>query len=181
MAAQRVDCVDAPGSTTDLSTRNFTLCVENVLVPTLAKGDIVILDNLGNHRGRRRDAPYKPRAPISSSCPSIAQISILLGSSSPSLNSCCDGKNPVRSRPHGESSARDPRPCHPTRVRKLLQVPRCFHINHASGGPRSSLQWAIAVMLVYSSTTLCKPCELILFTHPASARFSSKLRAEVFG
>lgn len=181
MAALRVDCVDAPGSSTDLSTRNFTLCVENVLVPTLAKGDIVILDNLGNHRGRRRDAPYKPRAPISSSCPSIAQISILLGSSSPSLNSCCDGKNPGRSRPHGESSARDPRPCHPhpsaqiTSDSSMLPYKPCFwraEILVAMG-----YRGHAGLLIDY----LCKPCELILFTHPASARFSSKLRAEVLG
>jgi len=31
----------------------FTAYVEKVLVPTLAKGDIVILDNLGSHKGRR--------------------------------------------------------------------------------------------------------------------------------
>ena len=30
----------------------FTLYVEKVLAPTLAKGDVVILDNLGSHRGK---------------------------------------------------------------------------------------------------------------------------------
>src|SRR4051812_13819699 len=30
----------------------FTLYVEKVLAPTLAKGDIVILDNLGSHKGQ---------------------------------------------------------------------------------------------------------------------------------
>ena len=35
----------------------FTLYVEKVLVPTLAKGEIVILDNLGSHKGKpARDA-----------------------------------------------------------------------------------------------------------------------------
>ena len=29
----------------------FTVYVQHVLVPTLAKGDIVILDNLGSHKG----------------------------------------------------------------------------------------------------------------------------------
>ena len=28
----------------------FQLFVEKVLVPTLSKGDVVILDNLGNHK-----------------------------------------------------------------------------------------------------------------------------------
>ncbi len=31
----------------------FTAYVEQVLVPTLAPGDIVILDNLGSHKGQR--------------------------------------------------------------------------------------------------------------------------------
>jgi transposase len=30
----------------------FTLYVERIIVPALAKGDIVILDNLGSHKGR---------------------------------------------------------------------------------------------------------------------------------
>jgi len=35
----------------------FTIYVEQVLTPTLAKGDIVILDNLGSHKGKAaRDA-----------------------------------------------------------------------------------------------------------------------------
>jgi transposase len=31
----------------------FTAYVEQVLVPTLAPGDIAILDNLGSHKGQR--------------------------------------------------------------------------------------------------------------------------------
>jgi transposase len=31
----------------------FATCVEQVLVPTLSSGDIVILDNLGSHKGHR--------------------------------------------------------------------------------------------------------------------------------
>ena len=30
----------------------FTLYVEKILAPTLAKGDVVILDNLGSHKGQ---------------------------------------------------------------------------------------------------------------------------------
>ncbi len=30
----------------------FTLYVEKVLAPTLAKGEVVILDNLGSHKGK---------------------------------------------------------------------------------------------------------------------------------
>lgn len=48
----------------------FTAYVQEVLAPTLAKGDIVILDNLGSHKGRAANAcrwahmsflpPYSP-------------------------------------------------------------------------------------------------------------------------
>lgn len=54
IAALRVDRVDAPWVIDGpINGELFTLYVENVLVPTLAKGDIVILDNLGSHKGKR--------------------------------------------------------------------------------------------------------------------------------
>ena len=74
IAALRVDRVDAPWVIDGpINGELFTLYVEKILVPTLAKGDIVILDNLGSHKGRAarsavRDAgahmiflpPYSP-------------------------------------------------------------------------------------------------------------------------
>jgi transposase len=44
----------------------FRLYVENVLVPTLQPGDIVIMDNLGSHKGDavRRAIPRAGRAPL---------------------------------------------------------------------------------------------------------------------
>ena len=54
VAALRVDRVDAPWVIDGpINGELFALYVENVLVPTLAKGDIVILDNLGSHKGKR--------------------------------------------------------------------------------------------------------------------------------
>ena len=53
LAALRVDRIDAPcvldGPINGLS---FKAYVEQCLVPTLAPGDIVIMDNLGSHKGR---------------------------------------------------------------------------------------------------------------------------------
>ena len=53
LAALRVDRIDAPcvidGPINGLS---FKAYVEQSLVPTLAPGDIVIMDNLGSHKGR---------------------------------------------------------------------------------------------------------------------------------
>ena len=52
LAALRHDRIDAPcvldGPINGLS---FTAWVEQFLVPTLARGDIVIMDNLGSHKG----------------------------------------------------------------------------------------------------------------------------------
>ena len=53
IAALRADRVDAPWVIDGpINGELFTLYVERVLVPTLAKGDIVILDNLGSHKGQ---------------------------------------------------------------------------------------------------------------------------------
>jgi len=53
IAALRVDRVDAPWVIDGpINGELFTLYIEKVLAPTLAKGDIVILDNLGSHKGQ---------------------------------------------------------------------------------------------------------------------------------
>ena len=53
LAALRHDRVEAPWLLDGpINGERFRLYVEKVLVPTLRPGDIVILDNLGSHRGR---------------------------------------------------------------------------------------------------------------------------------
>ena len=53
IAALRCDRVDAPWVIDGpINGELFTLYVEKVLGPTLAKGDLVILDNLGSHEGQ---------------------------------------------------------------------------------------------------------------------------------
>ena len=53
IAALRVDRVDAPWVIDGpINGELFPLYVEKILAPTLAKGDVVILDNLGSHKGR---------------------------------------------------------------------------------------------------------------------------------
>jgi transposase len=46
----------------------FRLYVEQVLAPTLNRGDIVVLDNLGSHKGKAAAPPSGPEALTSSSC-----------------------------------------------------------------------------------------------------------------
>ena len=53
LAALRQDRVDAPWLLDGpINGERFRLYVEQVLVPTLRTGDVVILDNLGSHRGK---------------------------------------------------------------------------------------------------------------------------------
>ena len=53
LAALRLDRVTAPAVFDGpINGRSFTAYVEQILVPTLSPGDIVVLDNLGSHKGR---------------------------------------------------------------------------------------------------------------------------------
>jgi transposase len=64
----------------------FSAYVEKVLVPTLAKGDIVVLDNLGSDKGKPARAAVKPLARTCSSFPPTAPISTQSSRCSPSSN-----------------------------------------------------------------------------------------------
>ena len=53
LAALRCDRIDAPCVLDGpINGQSFTAYVEQFLVPTLAPGDIVIMDNLGSHKGQ---------------------------------------------------------------------------------------------------------------------------------
>lgn len=53
IAALRHDRIDAPWVIDGpINGDIFTVYVQQVLAPTLAKGDIIILDNLGSHKGK---------------------------------------------------------------------------------------------------------------------------------
>jgi transposase len=53
LAALRHDRIDAPWVVDGpINGKVFSAYVEKVLVPTLVQGDIVVLDNLGSHKGK---------------------------------------------------------------------------------------------------------------------------------
>ena len=53
LAALRSDRIDAPCVFNGpINGESFTAWVEQALVPTLAPGDVVVLDNLGSHKGK---------------------------------------------------------------------------------------------------------------------------------
>ena len=58
IAALRYDRISAPWVIdSPINGELFTLYVEKVLAPTLTRGEVVILDNLGSHKGKQaRDA-----------------------------------------------------------------------------------------------------------------------------
>ena len=61
LAALRCDRIEAPCVIDGpINGRSFRAYVEQMLVPTLAAGDIVIMDNLGSHKGQA-DPPRDPR------------------------------------------------------------------------------------------------------------------------
>ena len=60
LAALRVDRIDAPCVFDGpINGQSFLAYVEQILVPTLKPGDIVIIDNLGSHKGRAVRAPIR--------------------------------------------------------------------------------------------------------------------------
>ena len=53
IAALRVDCISAPCVFDGpINGESFRAYVEQILVPSLKPGDIVVLDNLGSHKGK---------------------------------------------------------------------------------------------------------------------------------
>jgi transposase len=62
IAALRHDRIDAPCVIDGpINGKLFTAYVEQFLAPTLARGDIVILDNLGSHKGTAARAAVRAR------------------------------------------------------------------------------------------------------------------------
>lgn len=66
LAALRSDRIDAPWLLDGpINGERFRIYVEQVLVPTLAPGDIVVMDNLGSHKAKAvRQAIRKARAKL---------------------------------------------------------------------------------------------------------------------
>jgi len=62
IAALRHDRIDAPWVIDGpINGETFLLYVETVLAPTLAKGDVVVMDNLGSHKGKAARAAIRAR------------------------------------------------------------------------------------------------------------------------
>lgn len=87
IAALRHDRIEAPWVIDGpINGELFRLYVENILAPTLGPGDVVILDNLGSHKGRAARAAVRAKARTCCSCRPTAQTSTPSNSSSPNSN-----------------------------------------------------------------------------------------------
>ena len=105
IAALRLDRISAPWIIDGpINGEFFTIYAEQVLAPTLAKGDIVILTISAATKPRQRATPSVPEAPILSSCRPTAPISIRSNSSLPSSNISCETPSRATSTQPGERS-----------------------------------------------------------------------------
>jgi transposase len=106
IAALRHDRISAPWVIDGpINGELFTLYVEQVLAPTLAKGELVILDNLGSHKGkparnaiRAKGAHLMFLPPYSPDLNPIEQVFA-------KLKHLMRAQSPVTSKQHGEKSA----------------------------------------------------------------------------
>jgi hypothetical protein len=129
LAALRRDRIDAPCVIDGpINGRSFLAYVEQILVPALKPGDIVIIDNLG--RARPSVAPSALQVPSSSSCRPIRPTSTRSSSSSPSSKPLAQGRRANR-RGHLEKNRRAPRRLLSQGMRKLHRKRRIrFSVNH---------------------------------------------------
>src|SRR5271163_3436689 len=91
LAALRSDRIDAPCVVDGpINGKSFLAYVEQILVPTLKPGDIVIMDNLAVTKVKRFVKPSVPPAPSSSSCRPTRPTSIRSSRSSQSSKRSCE-------------------------------------------------------------------------------------------
>ena len=119
LAALRVDRIDAPLVLDGpINGRAFTAYVEQFLVPTLAPGDIVIMDNLGSHKGK-----------------AVRRAAGLLQAQDPDAK----GRRTNR-RGHLATRRQAARPVHRPRMRQLHQQRRiCFNLKQSRSNTSARL------------------------------------------
>jgi putative transposase len=91
LAALRNDRIDAPSLFDGpINGERFHAYVEQVLVPTLKPGDVVILDNLGSHKGKAVRKAIRDVGARLIFLPEYSPTSTPSSRSSPSSKLCCE-------------------------------------------------------------------------------------------
>jgi hypothetical protein len=107
LAALRSDRIEAPWVFDGpINGDSFRVYVEKVLIPTLMLGDVVVLDNLGSHKGQACAPPCERAARMSSSYRPIVPISTRSNRCSQSSNICSDKPPNAPSKRSGRGSER---------------------------------------------------------------------------
>ena len=110
LAALRNDRIDAPCLFDGpINGERFHAYVEQFLVPTLKPGDVVILDNLGSHKGKAVRKAIRNVGLASSFCRNTPPTSIRSSRSSPSSKLCCERRERETTR-RSPTPAQNPRP-----------------------------------------------------------------------
>src|SRR4051794_13466185 len=98
LAALRCDRITAPCVIDGpINGTSFRAYVEQFLVPTLNRGDVVIMDNLGSHKGQAVRRLIRAAGAKLFSCPAIRPILTRSSRSSQSSRPCC--VKPIRAPP----------------------------------------------------------------------------------
>jgi DDE superfamily endonuclease len=107
LAALRHDRIEAPWFLEGpIDGESFRLYVEKVLVPTLRPGDIVILDNLGSHRGGIVRQLIRSAGAKLFFLPKYSPDLNPSNRSLPSSSTCFEKPPPEQSKPSASQSAR---------------------------------------------------------------------------
>src|SRR5208282_5835024 len=100
LAALRLDRIDAPWLLEGpIDGESFRTYVASVLLPTLRQGDIVVMDNLGSHKGKAVRQLIRSTGAKLFFLPNIRPTSIPSNRSSPSSSTCCEKPTPDQAKP----------------------------------------------------------------------------------
>ena len=124
LAALRYDRLDAPcviGG--PINGESFLAYVEQILVPALKPGDIVILDNLGSHKGKAVRRAIRAAGAKLFFLPPYSRTSIRSSSSSPNSKPCCARPPNEPSKPHGDGSEPCSKPSAPPSAPTTSSMP----------------------------------------------------------
>ena len=125
VAALRCDRIDAPCVLDGpINGQLFAAYVEQFLVPTLSPGDIVIMDNLGSHKGRAvRNAIRAAGAKLLYLPPYSPDLNPIEQRSSPSSSCSCERPPNAPSKPHGSASVNSSMPSRHTNAPHTSEIP----------------------------------------------------------
>ena len=138
LAALRCDRIDAPCVIDGpINGESFLAYVEQVLVPTLKPGDIVIMDNLGSHKGKAVRRAIRAAGAKLFFLPPYSPTSIRSSRSSPSSRPCCARPPSAPSRPPGGASAHCSTTSPPTNAPTTSSTPDTLQLKRSCSRSRS--------------------------------------------